>query len=66
MIAPRVVLGVAGASGAAFGLSVARQFAEPGAEIDIVTALLQNAPLPTNVGPMPGVLSGLGNAESCH
>jgi 4-hydroxy-3-polyprenylbenzoate decarboxylase len=38
MTAPRVVLGVAGASGAALGLSVARQLAELGAEIDLVTS----------------------------
>jgi len=35
---PRVVLGVAGASGAALGLSVARQLAKLGAEIDLVTS----------------------------
>jgi len=38
MTAPRVVLGVAGASGAALGLSVARQLAEIGIEIDLVTS----------------------------
>jgi flavin prenyltransferase len=38
MTVPRVVLGVAGASGAALGLSVARQLAELGAEIDLVTS----------------------------
>lgn len=34
----RVVLGVAGASGAAIGLSVARQLSDLGAEIDLVTS----------------------------
>lgn len=38
MTGPRVILGVAGASGAALGLSVARQLAEMGAEIDLVTS----------------------------
>jgi 4-hydroxy-3-polyprenylbenzoate decarboxylase len=38
MTVPRVVLGVAGASGAALALSVARQLAEMGAEIDLVTS----------------------------
>jgi len=36
--APRVVLGVAGASGAALGLSVARQLSDLDAEIDLVTS----------------------------
>lgn len=38
MSAPRVVLGVAGASGAAIGLSVARQLSDLGAKIDLVTS----------------------------
>jgi flavin prenyltransferase len=38
MSAARVVLGVAGASGAALGLSVGRQLAGLGAEIDLVTS----------------------------
>ena len=38
MNAPRIVLGVAGASGAALGLSVARQLSELGVEIDLVTS----------------------------
>jgi 4-hydroxy-3-polyprenylbenzoate decarboxylase len=38
MSAPRVILGVAGASGAALGLSVARQLSELKVEIDLVTS----------------------------
>ncbi len=38
MTAPRVVLGVAGASGAALGLSVARQLVALGAEIELVVS----------------------------
>ncbi|MFP7571828.1 UbiX family flavin prenyltransferase [Marivita sp. S2033] len=38
MTAPRVILGIAGASGAALGLSVAQQLAKLGAEIDLVTS----------------------------
>ncbi len=38
MTALRVVLGVAGASGAALGLSVARQLSRLGVEIDLVTS----------------------------
>ncbi len=38
MNATRVVLGVSGASGAALGLSVARQLADMGAEVDLVAS----------------------------
>ncbi|NOX73247.1 MAG: UbiX family flavin prenyltransferase [Alphaproteobacteria bacterium] len=38
MSAPRVVLGVAGASGAALGLSVGRQLSQLGAEIDLIAS----------------------------
>ncbi|TMV06337.1 UbiX family flavin prenyltransferase [Ruegeria sediminis] len=38
MTAPRVILGIAGASGAALGLSVARQLRALGAEVDLVVS----------------------------
>ncbi len=38
MTAPRIVLGITGASGAALGLSVARQLSGLGANIDLVTS----------------------------
>lgn len=50
MSAPRVVLGVAGASGAALGLSVARQLAEMGARIDLVYSSAAERTLITECG----------------
>ncbi len=47
----RVVLGVAGASGAALGLSVARRLAGMGAEIDIVTSAAATRTLAEECGP---------------
>lgn len=38
MTAPRIVLGITGASGATLGLSVARQLSDLGADIDLVTS----------------------------
>lgn len=51
MTAPRVVLGVAGASGAALGLSVARQLAGLGVEIDLVTSAAAGRTLAAECGP---------------
>ncbi len=51
MSAPRVVLGVAGASGAALGLSVAQQLAQMGAEIDLVTSRAARRTLAEECGP---------------
>lgn len=51
MTAPRVVLGVAGASGAALGLSVARQLSECGAEIDLVVSRAAKRTLVEECGP---------------
>jgi len=48
---PRVVLGVAGASGAALGLSVARQLSELGADIDLVTSKPAQRTLTEECGP---------------
>ena len=50
-IVPRVVLGVAGASGAALGLSVARQLSALGAEIDLVTSKPAQRTLIAECGP---------------
>lgn len=50
MTTPRVVLGMAGASGAALGLSVARQLAKMGAEIDLVTSAAAKRTLDTECG----------------
>ncbi|TNF20663.1 MAG: UbiX family flavin prenyltransferase [Rhodobacteraceae bacterium] len=50
MSAPRVVLGIAGASGAALGLSVARQLAGMGAGIDLVTSAAARRTLATECG----------------
>jgi len=50
MKAPRVVLGVAGASGAALGLSVARQLSDLGVEIDLVTSPAAERTLATECG----------------
>jgi len=46
----RVVLGIAGASGAALGLSVARQLAGLGAEVDLVTTKAAERTLTTECG----------------
>lgn len=51
MSASRVVLGIAGASGAALGLSVARQLAESGAEIDLVASRAAKRTLAEECGP---------------
>ena len=51
MSTPRVVLGIAGASGAALGLSVARQLAALGAEIDLVASAAAERTLATECGP---------------
>lgn len=51
MSAPRVVLGVSGASGAALGLSVARQLAGLGAEIDLVISDAARRTLAEECGP---------------
>ncbi|WP_108484236.1 UbiX family flavin prenyltransferase [Oceaniglobus ichthyenteri] len=50
MSTPRVVLGIAGASGAALGLSVARQLAKIGAEVDLVTSSAAGRTLITECG----------------
>jgi len=47
----RVVLGVAGASGAALGLSTARQLSQMGAEIDLVTSAAAERTLAAECGP---------------
>jgi len=51
MTAHRIVLGVSGASGAALGLSVARQLADLGAEIDLVTSIAAKRTLTEECGP---------------
>ncbi|MEP4037456.1 UbiX family flavin prenyltransferase [Pseudophaeobacter sp.] len=51
MTAPRVVLGVAGASGAALGLSVARRLVGLGAEIDLVISTAAERTLAEECGP---------------
>ncbi|TYB83239.1 UbiX family flavin prenyltransferase [Maritimibacter fusiformis] len=58
MSAGRVVLGIAGASGAALGLSVARQLAGLGAEIDLVVSAAAKRTLVTECG--AGARSELG------
>ncbi|MCP5073180.1 MAG: UbiX family flavin prenyltransferase [Rhodobacteraceae bacterium] len=50
MSTPRVVLGIAGASGAALGLSVARQLMELGAAVDLVTSAAAERTLVTECG----------------
>lgn len=50
MTAPRVVLGISGASGAALGLSAARQLAAIGAEIDLVASAAAERTLATECG----------------
>lgn len=47
----RVVLGIAGASGAALGLSVARQLADLGVQVDLVTSKAAERTLTTECGP---------------
>lgn len=65
MTAPRVVLGVAGASGAALGLSVARQLSALGAEIDLVTSVAAERTLTEECGPEAlNTLQSL--ATRCH
>ena len=51
MSGPRVVLGVAGASGAALALSVARQLAGIGVEIDLVASRAAKRTLAEECGP---------------
>ncbi len=51
MSAPRIILGVAGASGAALGVSVARQLSALGAEIDLVVSDAAERTLTTECGP---------------
>lgn len=51
MSAPRVVLGISGASGAALGLWVARHLRALGAEIDLVTSTAAARTLATECGP---------------
>lgn len=48
---PRVVLGIAGASGAALGLSVARQLADIDAQVDLVISKAAERTLTTECGP---------------
>lgn len=50
-IVSRIVLGVAGASGAALGLSVARQLSALGVEIDLVTSNAAQRTLNAECGP---------------
>ena len=50
MSAPRVILGVAGASGAALGLSAARRLAGLGAEVDLVVSAAAQRTLATECG----------------
>ncbi len=60
MNAPRVILGVSGASGAALAGSVARQLAGLGVEIDLVTSLAAERTLTLECGPDAlGVLRSL-------
>lgn len=51
MSAPRAVLGIAGASGAALGLSAARQMAEAGIAFDLVTSAAARRTLAAECGP---------------
>lgn len=51
MSTPRVVLGVSGASGAALGLSVARQLSDMKVEIDLVTSAAAERTLAEECGP---------------
>lgn len=51
MSAPRVVLGVAGASGAALGLSIAQQLNALGADIDLVVSNAAKRTLAEECGP---------------
>jgi 4-hydroxy-3-polyprenylbenzoate decarboxylase len=51
MSTPRVVLGVSGASGAALGLSVARQLSDMSVEIDLVTSAAAQRTLAEECGP---------------
>ena len=65
MTAARVVLGVAGASGAALGISVARQLSALGAEIDLVTSAAAKRTLAEECGPEAlNTLQSL--ATRCH
>lgn len=50
MTAPRVVLGIAGASGAALGLSALRQLIRLGAEVDLVASAAAQRTLATECG----------------
>lgn len=50
MSAPRVVLGLSGASGAALGLSAARQMAAAGIEVDLVVSTAAERTLATECG----------------
>lgn len=51
MTAPRVILGISGASGAALALSVARQLVDIGAEIELVTSRAAERTLLEECGP---------------
>jgi len=51
MSAPRIVLGIAGASGAALGLSVAKQLSALGAQIDLVTSNAAKRTIGAECGP---------------
>ncbi|MEP3278529.1 MAG: UbiX family flavin prenyltransferase [Stappiaceae bacterium] len=51
MTAPRVVLGIAGASGAALGISVARQLSALTAEVDLVVSAAAEKTLAVECGP---------------
>ncbi|SMR84123.1 4-hydroxy-3-polyprenylbenzoate decarboxylase [Aliiroseovarius halocynthiae] len=65
MTAPRVVLGVAGASGAVLSLSIARQLKSLGAETDLVTSVAAERTLAEECG--SGALSILRTlATRCH
>lgn len=50
-MSPRVVLGITGASGAALGLSVARQLTDMGVAVDLVASKAAERTLTTECGP---------------
>ena len=60
----RVVLGISGASGAALGLSVARQLAGLGAQVDLVTSMAAERTLAHECG--AGALDALRQTVSRH
>ncbi len=65
MTVPRVVLGVAGASGAALGLSVARQLAGLGAEVDLVVSAAAKRTLVTECG-VDAISTLQAHVSRCH